>query len=315
MKVVLLFVLSVMALCSYSQGRDTTTPPMSKDFLQTNGEFVKIGGIYVRTNSPLNTDDFKQYKWRVDQALALANSSASNATDLFVDASWALVRDYPQSANGYQSIMEAIDDYEWEGQTAKARLLAQKLIDFPMPANSPPTVHAYFHSHPEQFKLWARGFLNRLDSYNKPISMQFTAVDGREVDLSKMRGHVVLVDFWSTGCGPCRAELPKVNAAYQKFHDQGFEVIGVSCDTDKETLRRFLKKSGYPWPQYFDGKQQGDNKFTTEFGIDGIPHMFLIDKKGLLRFDDVRASDIHSKGDTLSFEDKISTLLAEQVLP
>jgi hypothetical protein len=77
------------------------------------------------------------------------------------------------------------------------------------------------------------------------------------------------------------------------------------------TLTRFLEEKSYPWPQYFDGKQQDDNKFTTEFGIDGIPHMFLVDKKGLLRFDNVRAGKFHPEGDMTSFEDKISMLLAE----
>jgi thiol-disulfide isomerase/thioredoxin len=141
--------------------------------------------------------------------------------------------------------------------------------------------------------------------------LQFTAVDGREVDLVGMRGKVVLVDFWATTCGPCIKELPRVKAAYDKFRGQGFEVIGISCDTDKEQLNKFLDEKGFPWPQYFDGKGFG-NKISQSFGIDGIPHMFLVDKKGLLRFDNVRASDkYHPKNDTTGFEEKISKLLAE----
>ena len=240
--------------------------------------------------------------------LFLYNSPSSTdkfTTERSVKAGWALIRDQPENPTGYGQIMTGIGEYEWEGQTPKARLLAQKFINFPVPDNSSPETQSYF----QQYKHWARGFLNRLDSLDKPISMQFTAIDGRNVDLSKMRGHVVLVDFWATGCGPCVAQLPRVNDAYNKFHDRGFEVIGISCDDHKDTLMRFLKKSGYPWPQYFDGKSQDSNKFYTEFGIDGIPHMFLVDKKGLLRFDNVRASDPNG---TNSLEDKISMLLAEQ---
>jgi hypothetical protein len=59
------------------------------------------------------------------------------------------------------------------------------------------------------------------------------------------------------------------------------------------------------WPQYSEGKQQNDNKFTIEFGIDGIPHMFLVDKKGCLRFDDV---DVRTGSD---FENKVVKLLSE----
>jgi len=127
-----------------------------------------------------------------------------------------------------------------------------------------------------------------------------------------MKGKVVLVDFWSTTCVPCVAELPRVKAAYDKYNPQGFEVVGISCDTDKDELASFIKEKGFPWPQYFDGKQQEQNKFAQGFGIDGIPHMFLVDKKGCLRFDNVQARDnVHAKGDTTSFEEKISKLLAE----
>ncbi len=310
LKIILLVLILGVDFCCYSQSQATTT--MDKNFVQTNGEFVRIGGILVKTNSPLNTEAFKQYMRRNQQLRAIANSGTTNATDLSVVGAWTLIRDYPQRANGYQDIMAAIEDYQFLGQTAKAQALAKQLIDFSIPAKVSDTSMALRPDcHPESFKQWARGFLNRLASFNKPISMQFTAVDGSQMDLSKMKGKVVLVDFWATGCVPCVAELPEVKAAYDKFHSRGFEVIGVSCDTDKNDLMEFLKNRGYPWPQYFDGKQQGDNKFTTEFGIHGIPHMFLVDKHGLLRFDNVRAANIHPKGDTTSFEQKISILLGE----
>jgi peroxiredoxin len=126
---------------------------------------------------------------------------------------------------------------------------------------------------------------------------------------------VVLVDFWGTRCGPCVGELPRVKAAFDKFHSQGFEVIGISCDTDQRELEKYVKRHDICWPQYFDGKQQNDNRFTVEFGINGIPHMFLVDKRGLLRFDNVRASDqVHTNDDSTSLEGRISTLLAEPSL-
>jgi peroxiredoxin len=295
--------LFLLAVCLLSGTTDlfarteTNSTALKDGFVKTNGEYVTIGTIMVKTNSPQNTDEFKRFRWRDEQLMEIANSSAPDAMDKLAEGAWALIKDYPNEANGYQDIMIAADEDQYDGKPDKARTLANELIE---------------SSAPKEYKLWANGFLNRLDSFGKPISLQFKAVDGRGVDLAKMRGKVVLVDFWATTCGPCVKELPRVKAAYDKFHGQGFEVIGISCDTDKEQLNKFLDEKGLPWPQYFDGKQQTDNKFAQGFGIDGIPQMFLVDKKGFLRFDNVRASDnILAKGDTTSFEDKISTLLTE----
>ena len=92
----------------------------------------------------------------------------------------------------------------------------------------------------------------------KPLDLKFTAVDGTEVDLSKLRGKVVLVDFWATWCGPCMAEMPAVLAAYKKYHDKGFEIVGISLDQDKDSLLQVTKDKGMVWPQYFDGKGWGN---------------------------------------------------------
>jgi len=139
-------------------------------------------------------------------------------------------------------------------------------------------------AHPDWVEV-AKGRLDTLKTLaevkSKPLELSFTAVDGRQVDLSKMRGQVVLLDFWATWCGPCIRELPNVLAAYKELHPKGFEIIGISLDDNKEQLEKMTKQKGMTWPQYFDGKGW-ENDLAKKYGITGIPAMWLIDKKGMV---------------------------------
>ncbi|MDI1311484.1 TlpA disulfide reductase family protein [Prosthecobacter sp.] len=135
---------------------------------------------------------------------------------------------------------------------------------------------------------------------NKPLELKFTAVDGREVDVSKLQGKVVLIDFWATWCGPCVAELPNVIKAYKELHPKGFEIVGISLDSDKAELEAFVKEKGMEWPQYFDGKGW-KNEISTKYGITSIPAMWLLNKKGMVVSTDARGG----------LEEQVAKLLAE----
>ena len=115
----------------------------------------------------------------------------------------------------------------------------------------------------------------------KPLDMKFTAINGKQIDLAKMKGKVVLIDFWATWCGPCIAELPNVKKTYNKLNQKGFEIIGISLDSNENSLKRFLKKENMPWPQFFDGKGW-NNELAKKYGIRSIPAMWLVDQEGNL---------------------------------
>ncbi len=135
---------------------------------------------------------------------------------------------------------------------------------------------------PDKMKDAAAGQLKSMALVGQQIDLAFTALDGRNVDMSKLKGKVVLVDFWATWCPPCRGEVPNVKKTYDKYHSQGFEILGISLDKDKDSLTQFVAENKMDWPQFFDG-QYWQNKYAKQFGIESIPTMWLIDKKGKLR--------------------------------
>ncbi len=104
-------------------------------------------------------------------------------------------------------------------------------------------------------------------------------LDGNPISLTDYRGKVVLLDFWAVWCGPCLGEIPNVKAVYEKYHDKGFDVIGVCFDKDEAVLREFINEKEMPWRQILD-KDGFRGVFAKQYGVRGIPAPFLIDPNG-----------------------------------
>jgi peroxiredoxin len=116
---------------------------------------------------------------------------------------------------------------------------------------------------------------------------QVQDLDGKPLSVAAEKGKIVLIDFWATWCGPCVHELPNVLKVYQADHAKGFDIIGVSLDSDKDKLTSFIKDKSMTWPQYFDGKGW-ENEISTKYGIVSIPATFLIGKDGKIIGKDLR---------------------------
>ncbi|MBL9214728.1 MAG: TlpA family protein disulfide reductase [Opitutaceae bacterium] len=126
-----------------------------------------------------------------------------------------------------------------------------------------------------------------------PVELRFTAIDGQEVDLAKLRGKVVLLDFRGvTWCGACREEEPFMKEAYARYRDHGFEILTITYEM-REASRAFVqayaRERGLAWPFYFDGRG-AENPHLKRFGITSVPQHFLLDRDGRLASTEVRGA-------------------------
>jgi thiol-disulfide isomerase/thioredoxin len=125
----------------------------------------------------------------------------------------------------------------------------------------------------------AAGALRRIDLVGKSFVLKGAGLRNDEVDSTQYRGKVLLVTFWATWAEPVKRDLPELNKVYKKYRGDGFEIIGVSLDTEKSELESFLKENPSSWPQVFEPGGM-DSRLATEYGIISLPTMILVDGQG-----------------------------------
>jgi peroxiredoxin len=111
-------------------------------------------------------------------------------------------------------------------------------------------------------------------------NFDLAARDGGRVALADLEGQVVMVNFWATWCGPCREEMPHLEALYQRYSDLGFTLLGVNVEEDSSGADEFLAETPVSFPILFDP----ENQVSELYDVIAMPSTVLIDRSGNMRY-------------------------------
>jgi peroxiredoxin len=136
--------------------------------------------------------------------------------------------------------------------------------------------------------------LSKIETGNQALSFTQQSIEGKAVSLADFRGKYVLLEFWASWCGPCRAENPNLRKQYQLYKDKGLEIVGVSLDHDKDAWVKAIEKDQLPWVHVSD-LQGWKNAVSTSYGIMGVPANFLIDPQGKIVAQNLRGEALNKK--------------------
>ena len=138
--------------------------------------------------------------------------------------------------------------------------------------------------------------------------LKIQAVDGTEARLSALRGKVVVLDFWTTWCGPCRAMIPHEREMVERLKGQPFALVSISADEKKETLTDFLATEKMPWTHWWNGSQGG---VLEEWDVRHYPTIYVLDVEGVIRHKELRDEELEKAVNALLKEAKTKTAGAD----
>ncbi|MDG2422412.1 MAG: TlpA disulfide reductase family protein [Phycisphaerales bacterium] len=132
-----------------------------------------------------------------------------------------------------------------------------------------------------------------LDMIGKPLQAFHVKAWNTGSDLSPtvFKGQVLLMEFWASWCRPCMVQMPGLVKLYDRFHNRGFEILGIDLDEDVSRLEAVVTGLGIEWPQFNDGRKW-DNAMAIQFNVRRIPSTILVDRSGIVRYINAPAASL-----------------------
>ena len=138
--------------------------------------------------------------------------------------------------------------------------------------------------------------------------IKIQTADGTEARLSALRGKVVVLSFWTTWCGPCRAMIPHEREMVERLKEQPFALVSISGDENQETLTHFLAKEKMPWTHWWNGSQGG---VLEEWDVRHYPTIYILDVQGVIRHKELHGEKLEKAVNSLLKEAKTKTASAD----
>lgn len=140
----------------------------------------------------------------------------------------------------------------------------------------------------------AQGALRRFESKGEKFTLTGKLMDGKSFSPTDYQGRVVLVIYWANWCKPCVEDLPILRTAYEQYHDQGLEIVGVSVDSSQEEAQAWLSQHKISWPQIFEPGGMEASPAAIHYGVVSTPTMFVVDREGAVAHRGSSAEDLKS---------------------